>query len=631
METYYSKTIVFRFSNFLIQAAGMKSQSQPETVDKTPAFILQTFFGFDRFIGHQEEIIQHLIQGKDALVLMPTGGGKSLCFQIPSLARKGTGIVISPLIALMQDQVDDLVQSGIRASFLNSSQTYAESDSVEKALVNGELDLLYIAPERLLTDRFLHLLEQTKVALFAIDEAHCVSQWGHDFRPDYIGLSILPNRFPEIPRIALTATADSVTRQEILTKLGLTAARQFISSFDRPNIRYQVKLKNQPKQQLLDFIKYEQEDNSGIVYCLTRKKVEEIAQFLCEQGLTALPYHAGLESDTRLRHQRRFVQEEGIIMVATIAFGMGIDKPDVRFVAHLDLPKSLEAYYQETGRAGRDGNKAVAWMVYSLSDVIMLRKMLESSEANEQFKRIEKLKLDTLLGFCETTECRRQVMLNYFDEQLNQPCGNCDTCLEPIKTWDGTEAARKALSCVYRTGQKFGARYLSDVLMGKSNERIDRFNHDQLSTYGIGTELTADEWQSVFRQLIAADLLNIDLTGFGGFRLTPKCKAVLKGEKQVLFRKDPIKKSRKKVRSGADSHLWKSPQDEANWEKLRKLRLKLAQELGVPAYAIFKDDTLKDMIRLQPKTLGEMAEISGVGKKKLMTFGDIFLKELASF
>ncbi len=609
----------------------MKSQSQLESVTKSPDTILQTYFGFDRFIGHQKEIIQHLISGNDALVLMPTGGGKSLCFQIPSIVRKGTGIVISPLIALMQDQVDDLVQSGIRASFLNSSQSYAESDLVEKAFTSGELDLLYVAPERLLTDRFLQLLEQTTIALFAIDETHCVSQWGHDFRPDYIGLSILQRRFPDIPRIALTATADSVTRKEIITKLGLTGARQFISSFDRPNIRYQVKLKNQPKQQLLDFIRYEQEDNSGIVYCLSRKKVEETARFLCDQGLTALPYHAGMEPDVRLKHQRRFVQEEGIIMVATIAFGMGIDKPDVRFVAHLDLPKSLEAYYQETGRAGRDGGKAVAWMVYSLSDVIMLRKMLESSEADEQFKRIEKLKLDTLLGFCETTECRRQVMLNYFDEELKQACGNCDTCLEPIKTWDGTEVARKALSCVYRTGQKFGARYLTDVLLGISNDRIDRFNHDQLSTYGIGTELNADEWQSVFRQLIAADLLNIDLTGFGGFKLTPKCKPVLKGEKQVLFRKDPVKKSRQKVKPGIKSQVWKNPEDEGKWEKLRILRLKLAKELGVPAYAVFKDDTLKDMIHMQPKTLGEMAEISGVGKKKLMSFGDIFLKELASF
>ncbi len=596
----------------------------------TPLSILQTCFGYNGFLDEQETIIDHLISGNDALVLMPTGGGKSLCYQIPALIRKGTGIVISPLIALMQDQVDALKLLGIRASFLNSSLDGAEARRVENAFIAGELDLLYVAPERLLTDRFLELIFRTEIALFAIDEAHCVSQWGHDFRPEYIGLSILPQRFPRIPRIALTATADSVTRREIVSKLGLHEARQFVSSFDRPNIRYRVRLKDKPRQQLLEFLRFEQDDNSGIVYCQTRKKVDDTARWLSEQGFTALPYHAGLTSEMRLEHQSRFLQEEGIVIVATIAFGMGIDKPDVRFVAHLDLPKSLEAYYQETGRAGRDGNPAVAWMVYSIADVILHRKMLELSEADEKFKQIERRKLDALLGFCETTECRRQVMLSYLGEKLEEPCGNCDTCLEPVESWEGTEAARKALSCVYRTGQRFGAKYLIDVLKGRQNERIARFQHDEISTWGIGTELSDDMWQSVFRQLIAAGYLNVDIEGFGGFRLTPECKPVLKGERQILFRHDPIKVKKKKKQKPRFPDVSDMEVDEAStlWLKLKQLRSELARDQEVPPFLIFQDKTLRQLVQVRPSTLEEMRGIFGIGEKKLQRYGPRFLEAI---
>jgi ATP-dependent DNA helicase RecQ len=597
--------------------------------DATPSSILKTYFGYDRFLDEQETIINHLISGRDALVLMPTGGGKSLCYQIPSLIRNGTGIIISPLIALMQDQVDALRLLGIRASFLNSSLVASEARKVEASFAAGEIDLLYVAPERLMTDRFQELLHRTKIALFAIDEAHCVSQWGHDFRPEYIGLSILPQHFAEIPRIALTATADSVTRREILAKLGLQEARQFISSFDRPNIRYRIRLKDKPKQQLLEFLTYEQDDNPGIVYCQTRKRVDETASWLSNHGFTALPYHAGLPSEVRLEHQRRFLQEESIVIVATIAFGMGIDKPDVRFVAHLDLPKSLEAYYQETGRAGRDGNPATAWMVYSLADVVLHRKMLETSDADEKFKLVEKRKLDALLGFCETTECRRLVMLSYLGEKLEDPCGNCDTCLEPVESWDGTESARKALSCVFRTGQRFGAKYLIDVLQGRSNERIVRFNHDRLSTWGIGTELGDDEWQSVFRQLIAADLLNVDIEGFGGFRLTSECRSVLNGERTLLFRKDPVRQKKKKIKQREQGQPGFEVDEQDNlWLKLKKLRADLAGDLNVPAYRIFSDKTLREMMQYRPVSLEELRGIFGVGEKKLESYGPQFLQAI---
>lgn len=487
-------------------------------IDKpTPLSILNKIFGYDRFLEGQQDIIDHIIAGFDALVLMPTGGGKSLCYQIPALVCPGIGIVISPLIALMQDQVDALLEFGVRAAFLNSTLSMKQALDVETAMVKGDLDILYVAPERLLTPRFQNLLQQTPLALFAIDEAHCVSQWGHDFRPEYIQLSILHERFPGVPRIALTATADATTRQEIRLRLGLSEARQFTFSFDRPNIRYRIVLKKNPRVQLLEFVRWEHEDEAGIVYCLSRKKVEETATWLTENGFTALPYHAGLDVKIRQTNQQRFLKEDGIIMVATVAFGMGIDKPDVRFVAHLDLPKSMEGYYQETGRAGRDGLRADAWMTYSLGDVVLLRKIMESSEADEQHKQVERRKLDALLGYCETVQCRRQVMLGYFGEERSQPCGNCDTCLDVVDTWEGTVVAQKALSCVYRTGQLFGTIYLINVLRGESNTRIERNNHHLLSTFGIGAELSAADWKSVFRQLIAADLLSIDIAGYGGF------------------------------------------------------------------------------------------------------------------
>ena len=450
---------------------------------------------------------------------MPTGSGKSICYQIPAMILPGVCVVVSPLIALMQDQVDGVRQLGVRAGFLNSTQNYQEASVIERKMLSGELDLVYVAPERLVTEGFMRLLNQAKISLFAIDEAHCVSQWGHDFRPEYLGLSILSEQFPQVPRIALTATADGITRKEIVEKLHLEKAEQFISSFDRPNIHYRVEVKQKEKHQLLEFLQSEHRGDSGIVYCMTRKKVEEIAKFLSDKGLPALPYHAGLDRDTRLKNQRQFFREDGVIMVATIAFGMGIDKPDVRFVAHLNLPKTLESYYQETGRAGRDGEKADAWMIYSLADVIVLRQMLEASEGDEQFKWIQRSKMEAMLGYCETTKCRRQVLLNYFGEERAESCGNCDICEGSIETWDGTLVAQKALSCVYRTGQMFGSAYLIDVLLGKDHARIKDFRHDKVSTFGIGKELTETEWKSVFRQLVAAGMLSVDIGGKGSLKL----------------------------------------------------------------------------------------------------------------
>ena len=487
---------------------------------------LRNIFGYERFRDLQEEVIRQLIAGNDALVLMPTGGGKSLCFQIPAMLRPGTGIVVSPLIALMRDQVNALLQAGVRAAYLNSTLDYTGAKEVEQQFLDGALDLLYVAPERLMNPRMLDLLGQVEPALFAIDEAHCVSQWGHDFRPEYIQLSVLHERFPSVPRIALTATADAPTRREIIQRLGLDQAKQFISGFDRPNIRYQITQKNNAREQLLRFLQREHHGDAGIVYCLSRRKVDETAQWLCARGLDALPYHAGLESVVRQRHQDRFLNEEGVIIVATVAFGMGIDKPNVRFVAHLDLPKSLETYYQETGRAGRDGLPANAWMTYGLQDVITLRQMLQQSDAGEERKRLEHRKLEAMLGLCEITTCRRQALLKYFGEAHTEPCGNCDTCLEPAATWDGTEAAQKALSCVYRTGQRFGVNYLIEVLLGKENERINNLRHNRLSTWGIGKELNAGEWRSVFRQLVACGLLNVDMEGHGSLLLTEESRPV---------------------------------------------------------------------------------------------------------
>lgn len=593
----------------------------------SPLTILRSYFGYNEFRGHQEEIIRHVLLGRDALVLMPTGSGKSVCYQIPAMIRSGVGIVISPLIALMQDQVDAVRQLGIQAKFLNSTLSSSEAREVELSMVSGKIDLLYVAPERFLTSEFQRLLGKTQLALFAIDEAHCVSQWGHDFRPEYLQLSILADHFPHIPRIALTATADAVTQKEIIEKLKLENARQFISSFDRSNIYYRVALKDKEKTQLLDFIQTEHPEDSGIVYCMSRKKVEETAKWLSERGLNALPYHAGMDQEIRLKHQRRFMQEEQVIIVATIAFGMGIDKPDVRFVAHLDLPKTLEGYYQETGRAGRDGERSNAWMVYSLADIVAIKQMLDSSNGNEQFKMIQQRKMQAMLGFCETTRCRRQVLLGYFGEELSQPCGFCDTCDGKIETWDGTIVAQKALSCVYRTGQRFGAGYLTDVLLGKENDRIRHFAHDRISTFGIGTELSETEWKSVFRQLVAAGLLSMDIEGKGGFKLAPLSHSVLRGGQKFELRRDPVTtKIHKSLRS--KPQRTSIPSDIVTgdlWENLRSLRLDIARQQAIPPFIVFHDSTLKQMIRCLPRTLEEMREISGIGQKKLELYGDQFL------
>ena len=553
---------------------------------------------------------------------MPTGGGKSLCFQIPALVRSGTAIVVSPLIALMQDQVMALRQNGIKAAFLNSSQSAMEVNGVETALMDGDLDMLYVAPERLMMPRMLDLLSRAPLALFAIDEAHCVSQWGHDFRPEYIKLSILHERFPDIPRIALTATADGPTQREIIERLSLHEARVFNDGFDRPNIRYRIS-ENQgnAREQLLRFILNEHEGEAGIVYCLSRKRVDEVAQWLSSKGMTALPYHAGLGNEVRQQHQERFLREDGVIIVATIAFGMGIDKPDVRFVAHLNLPKSIEAYYQETGRAGRDGLPADAWMAYGLQDVITLRQMQGNSNAEEGRKRLEQHKLDAMLGLCELTTCRRQALLRYFDDNLDQPCGNCDNCLTPPETWDATLAAQKALSCVYRTGQRFGVSYLVDVLLGKEHERISQFGHDKISTYGIGTELNATEWRTLYRQIIARGLLKVDVEGYGSVQLTDTARPILKGEEQLTLRKmvKATKNASRKTRafSGAANNTL--------WDALREHRKALATEQSIPAYMIFHDATLAEMTERQPQTLEQLGRISGIGERKLDAYGQGFL------
>ncbi len=590
--------------------------------------VLNRVFGYSTFRGEQEAIINQVVAGQDALVLMPTGGGKSLCYQIPAIIRAGTGIVVSPLIALMHDQVTALKLQGVAVAFLNSSLSFQEVQEIEGQLMRGELDLLYVAPERLCQPRTLNLLHQIEVALFAIDEAHCVSQWGHDFRPEYIQLSILHEQFPKVPRIALTATADESTRKEISLRLDLDNAQLFISSFDRPNIRYRVRQKNNARAQLLQFINTEHPQDAGIVYCLSRKKVDETAHWLEEQGIKALPYHAGLSTSVRQAHQERFLREEEVVIVATVAFGMGIDKPDVRYVAHMDLPKSLESYYQETGRAGRDGLPADAWMVYGLQDVIMLRQMLSSSEAIEEVKRLEQRKLEAMLGFCEITSCRRKSLLGYFGEQQQEACGNCDNCLEPVESWEGTTEAQKALSCVFRTGQRFGVNYLIDVLRGKMTPRIEQFRHDQVSTFGIGEELSDVQWRSVFRQLMARGFLAVDMDGFGSLKLTQESRPVLRGEETIHFRKDVAraKKSGRRKKSGQTSRNFSNNSNEkVVWEALRSKRNELAQEQGVPAYIIFHDATLMEMVEYHPTTLHELSQISGVGSSKLEKYGDEFL------
>ena len=583
--------------------------------------ILQQTFGYPSFRGPQETIIQTVIDGGDALVLMPTGGGKSLCYQIPALARAGCGIVISPLIALMQDQVNAMRELGIRASFLNSTLDASTAAEVERALIEGELDLLYIAPERLTQSRTLDLLKRCEIALFAIDEAHCVSQWGHDFRADYLELSLLHEQFPAVPRIALTATADEQTRLEIAARLQLEDAARFVVGFDRPNIRYRIGLKHNARQQLLAFLKAEHPNDAGIVYCLSRKKTEETASWLATQGFTALPYHAGLPAEERAAHQARFLREEAIVMVATIAFGMGIDKPDVRFVAHLDLPKTIEAYYQETGRAGRDGAPANAWMIYGLQDVIKLRQMMQSSQGSEQHKRIEQHRLNAMLGLCEITSCRRQALLAYFGETYPEPCGNCDGCLEPAQTWDATEACRMALSAVARTGERFGVNHLIDVLKGKETDKIWQFDHHHLPTFGVGDALDNNQWRSVFRQLVGRGYLSVDLQGFGALKLQEKCRPLLRGECEIALRLDQKQKVAKRQT--------KTPLPEdinvGLWEALRDCRRELAEEQGVPPYVIFHDSTLVEMCSVVPRTLEDFSKLSGVGERKLMKYGEAFL------
>ena len=596
---------------------------------------LHEVFGYSSFRGEQQAIVEHVTAGGDALVLMPTGGGKSLCYQLPALLREGVAIVVSPLIALMQDQVDALKQLGVRAAFLNSSLDAESAREVTRRLMHGDLQILYVAPERLLMTNFLGLLEQielgTGIALFAIDEAHCVSQWGHDFRPEYRQLTVLHERFPQVPRIALTATADAPTRAEIVERLALENARHFVSSFDRPNIRYRVTLKDNARQQLEAFIEAEHANDAGIIYCLSRRKVEETAEWLKSRGWDAQPYHAGLDASIRNANQRRFLREEGVIMVATVAFGMGIDKPNVRFVAHLDLPKSMEGYYQETGRAGRDGLPANAWMAYGLGDVVSMRKMLDSGEAPEERKQVERQKLDALLGFCESTACRHQTLLRYFGEQHLGDCGQCDNCLQPVDTWDATQAAQMALSCVYRTGQRFGVVHLIDVLLGKFTSRVEQFSHQALSTFGIGKELSQQQWSSVFRQLVAGGFLEADIEAYGGLKLTALSRPVLRSETEMWLRRDNevVKRKVSKAGRGANAkEAYVAVSEDPLWYLLKDKRTELAREQGVPPYLIFHDSTLLEFMNRRPTNLSQMANISGVGQAKLERYGEAFLQVL---
>jgi ATP-dependent DNA helicase RecQ len=586
--------------------------------------ILQTTFGHPAFRGAQQEIVSHLTSGGDALVLMPTGGGKSLCYQLPALLREGTALVVSPLIALMQDQVAALTQLGVRAAVLNSSLDARTAAQTERALVDGDLDLLYVAPERLMTARMLDLLGKSRLALFAIDEAHCVSQWGHDFRPEYLQLSVLHERFPEIPRIALTATADPQTRQEIIERLALDDARIFVSSFDRPNIRYAIVDKADARTQLLRFIEEEHPGDAGIVYCLSRRKVDETAAFLASKGIHAVPYHAGMDNAARAANQARFQSDDGIVVVATIAFGMGIDKPDVRFVAHLDLPKSIEGYYQETGRAGRDGLPADAWMTYGLGDVVQQRRMIDQSEGSEAFKRVSLSKLEALLGFCETAACRRVRLLEYFGE-ASSACGNCDTCLFPPETWDATEPSRKALSCIYRTGQRFGAAHLVDVLRGRDTDRLLQWQHDKLSVFGIGADLDEAAWRNVFRQLVALGYARPDHAAYGALRLTEASRPVLRGEQRVNMRRT-VTRAGKAARARRSQQPLLAGVDEDMLARLKVWRATAAREQGVPAYVIFHDSTLAAIAAVKPPDLGALGTISGIGEKKLERYGASLLE-----
>jgi ATP-dependent DNA helicase RecQ len=584
--------------------------------------LLQTVFGYPAFRGQQGEIVGHVAGGGDALVLMPTGGGKSLCYQIPALLRDGVGVVVSPLIALMQDQVDALEEVGVRAAFLNSTQSYEEASRIERLVRTGEIDLVYVAPERLMTDRCLNLFQNSNISLFAIDEAHCVSQWGHDFRPEYIKLSVLHEQFPNVPRIALTATADPQTRAEIVHRLQLEDAAQFVSSFDRPNIRYQIVEKANGRKQLLDFITTEHGGDCGIVYCLSRKKVEETAEFLNENGVRALAYHAGMEHSVRAANQAKFLREENIVMCATIAFGMGIDKPNVRFVCHLDLPKSIEGYYQETGRAGRDGEPSSAWMAYGLQDVVLQRRMIDESEADETFKRVLGNKLDAMLGLCETLSCRRVRLLDYFGEKAG-PCGNCDTCLIPPVSFDGTVPVQKLLSTVYRVDQRFAAGHVIDVLRGQETDRIKTWHHDSLSVFGIGADRSEQEWRAILRQVIALGLLTVDHEQFSSLKLTDAARPVLKGGQKVQLRQyqKPVKQKPSRAAKGyVESDL--SAHEQKIFDRLRSWRMGTAREHNVAAYIIFNDATLREIAKARPMALDDLRGISGVGEKKLASYGD---------
>ncbi|MBM7413043.1 ATP-dependent DNA helicase RecQ [Clavibacter michiganensis] len=598
---------------------------------------LGTVFGYDAFRGDQQEIVEHVIGGGDALVLMPTGGGKSLCYQIPSLVREGTGVVISPLIALMQDQVDALRAVGVRAAFLNSTQDLETSREVERALLDGDLDLLYLAPERLILDRMGRLLDEARIALFAIDEAHCVSQWGHDFRKDYLALSMLQERWPEVPRIALTATANEATHADITARLGLQDARHFVSSFDRPNIRYRIVPKAEPRKQLVDLIRNEHAGDAGIVYCLSRKTVEQTAEALNKQGITALPYHAGLDAAVRQRNQARFLREDGIVMCATIAFGMGIDKPDVRFVAHIDLPKSIEGYYQETGRAGRDGLPSTAWLAYGLQDVVQQRRMIDQSEGDAQHRRRLSQHLDAMLALCETVGCRRVQLLRYFGEETG-PCGNCDTCLEPVETWDATVPSQKLLSTIVRLqrerNQRFGAAHLIDILLGNETDRVRQQGHDQLATFGIGGELTDVQWRGVVRQLLAQGLLGVSDDGYGTLVITAGSGDVLSGSRQVPMRQEPERivrgRGTRTTRAKGGQVVDLPEEAQGLFEALRAWRSEQAKEQGVPAYVVFADVTLREVATVRPQDLGQLAGITGVGQKKLDTYGQGLLAVVAA-